>query len=246
MFGSHGKLKGEAGLVVRDSLRAARHAFAVSRQFAANVDPIRLERFSLLKNADRLADRAVVTASRLAQTALDMIESRRPLRLPASPTPFIAEEISADLSIAFTHACYEALRRALAEIGSPDALVMETRIEGAFGAAREEAIERDGDAAAFAAALAWSLLQRKAIMHLARFGATSATTPVGADGAALRACFALGLAIAAAHAQRTEEDEADSILHAACEMTLALDDELATVTSQGDLERLIRSYAPHV
>ena len=235
-------LPSEAGILVRDTLRAARHTLSVGR--------MRLES-SPVPGGDiasgilsRVANRAEGEARRIIGVAVPRREDRTPsaarllqAMLHTGGSPPSPERIT------FVRSAYRTLREALALMGARKSLVLESAIEAALAATlpKAELLPASED---IPARFAHQLISRGAVSHVVFDGDGAASSSAAEIGR--QACFALGLAITAELGDPVLPDEAGPLMAAACAMTRALGPEVAAAVHPEDFAALYRSYGPHV
>jgi hypothetical protein len=250
MGGTSDKLKGEAGLVVRDALRAARHAVSLGRRRYRSVR----ERHTgsgptagVLEGVDRLAEGALDTAARVAHAAFELVARRERVRLPAPADVFLhpSPELRSDPKIIFAHAAYDFLRRSLHLLGAPKRWVMETRIEAALS--RRLKKRRGGPGAT-------RLLCASGLGAAAAPGdpASGTNRIARRDGErsesliARNAVFALGSQLRPPHVQGLGEEEADAVLASPPAWLWRLDESSRQRPSHRTSNACSPPYAPHV
>lgn len=229
----------EVVLSLKDTLRLLRYSVRRGRSMidaapSAIPAPLGAVARGALSDFDQVADRVNDMAGYLSHRFLDAVpDGADDITLAEIETLDTAE-------IAFAHAAYRALKRALRHLGADDALVSEVRAAEAFKAAIQA---RVGDRIAQAAALALGLIERGAIRGASaqvRGGATKAQV----------ATFALALWLLA---ERDDDlDGAEELLEACCAMAAALSGDLARAMAhegasrERALTRLVSAYVDNI
>ena len=229
-------------LSLKDTLRMLRHSVRrgrhmVDRAPRAIPAPLSAVARGALADFDQLADHVNDLAGRLSHRFLDAARSD----VDWDGLTLAQIETLDDAEIAFAHAAYRGLRRALRQLGAEDAVVSELRAAEAFKASLRSG---EGDRFAQAAILLVELVARGTVR--------GAGDPTGPGGAAKSEVASLALVLWLLAERDDDLDSAEELLDACCAMARALSADLARALRleeggrEKKLARMIRDYADNI
>ena len=229
-------------LSLKDSLRLLRHSVRrgrhmVDRAPQAIPAPLSAVARGALADFDQLADHVNDLAGRLSHRFLDATRSD----IDWDGLTLAQIETLDDAEIAFAHAAYRGLRRALRRLGAEDAVVSELRAAEAF----KTSLQKLDDRFAQGAILLVELVARGTVR--------GAGDPTGPGGAARSEVASLALVLWLLAERDDDLDGAEELLDACCAMAGALSGDLARALAlsqpgarERKLTRMIRDYVDNI